>query len=150
MPPPSRWPKVLPWVIVLLLLAGFVIGFSRSPALGWQLVADWVLINGGLAALGTLIAAGHPVTVIGAFLAAPLTSLNPMVGAGMVTAFIEIFMRKPSVGDFSHLRSDTTHLKGWWRNRVTRTLLVFLLSTLGSVLGTYLAGFRILDRLVGG
>ena len=67
----------------------------------------------------------------------------------MVTAFIEVFVRKPSVGDFSHLRSDTTHLKGWWRNRVTRTLLVFLLSTLGSVLGTYLAGFRILDRLVG-
>ncbi len=149
-PRPSRWPKVLPWVIVLLLLAGFIIGFSRSPSLGWQLVADGVLINGGLAALGTLIAAGHPVTVMGAFFAAPLTSLNPMVGAGMVTAFIEIFMRKPSVGDFSHLRTDTTHLKGWWRNRVTRTLLVFLLSTLGSVLGTYLAGFRILDRLVGG
>ncbi len=149
-PTPSRWPKVLPWVIVLLLLTGFLIGFARSPSLGWQLVADWVLINGGLAALGTIIAAGHPVTVVGAFLAAPLTSLNPMVGAGMVTAFIEIFMRNPSVGDFSRLRTDTTHLKGWWRNRVTRTLLVFLLSTLGSVLGTYLAGFRILDRLVGG
>ncbi len=148
-PVPSRWPKVLPWLIVALLVSGFIIGFSRSPALGWQLVADWVLINGGLAALGTLIAAGHPVTVIGAFLAAPLTSLNPMVGAGMVTAFIEIFMRKPSVGDFSRLRSDTTHLRGWWRNRVTRTLLVFMLSTLGSVVGTYLAGFRILERLVG-
>ncbi len=148
-PSPSRWPRVLTWLIVLLLLAGFVIGFARSPSLGWQLVADWVVINGGLAALGTLIAGGHPVTVVGAFLAAPLTSLNPMVGAGMVTAFIEVFVRKPSVGDFSHLRSDTTHLKGWWRNRVTRTLLVFLLSTLGSVLGTYLAGFRILDRLVG-
>ncbi len=148
-PVPSRWPKVLPWLIVALLVSGFIIGFARSPTLGWQLVADWVLINGGLAALGTLIAAGHPVTVIGAFLAAPLTSLNPMVGAGMVTAFIEIFMRKPSVGDFSRLRSDTTHLRGWWRNRVTRTLLVFMLSTLGSVVGTYLAGFRILERLVG-
>ncbi len=148
-PSPSRWPRVLPWLIVLLLIAGFGVGFARSPSLGWQLVADWVLINGGLAALGTLIAGGHPVTVVGAFLAAPLTSLNPMVGAGMVTAFIEVFMRKPSVGDFGRLRSDTTHLRGWWRNRVTRTLLVFLLSTLGSVLGTYLAGFRILDRLVG-
>ncbi len=149
-PPPSRWPKVLAWTVVLLVLTGFVLGFVRSPALGRQLVVDWVLINGGLAAFGTLVAGGHPVTIVGAFLAAPVTSLNPMVGAGMVTALIETFMRKPRVGDFSRLRSDTTHLTGWWHNRVTRILLVFLLSTLGSVLGTYLAGFRIFERLVGG
>lgn len=149
-PPPSPWPRLLPWLVVALLLAGFALGFSRSPELGWQLVGDWVLINGGLAALGTLIAGGHLLTVAGAFLAAPITSLNPMVGAGMVTATVETFIRKPSVGDFTRLRSDTTHLRGWWHNRVTRILLVFLLSTLGSVLGTYLAGFRILERLAGG
>jgi pheromone shutdown protein TraB len=114
-----------------------------------QLVLDWVLINGGLCALGTLIAFGHPFTVIGAFLAAPLTSLNPTIGAGMVTAAIETYMRKPTVEDFSNLRSDTTHLKGWWGNRVTRVLLVFILSTLGSAAGTYLAGFRIFERLTG-
>ncbi len=148
-PRPSRWPRLLPWVIVLLLLAGFAVGFHRSPELGWQLVMDWVLINGGLAALGTLVAGGHPLTIGGAFLAAPVTSLNPLVGAGMVTAAIELLLRKPSVGDFTRLRGDTTHLKGWWHNRVTRVLLVFLLSTLGSVLGTYLAGFRILERLTG-
>ncbi len=148
-PKASRWPKVLPWVIVALLVTGFVVGFMRSPELGWQLVTDWVLINGGLSAAGALIAAAHPLTILGAFVAAPITSLNPMIGAGMVTAAVEVFMRKPSVGDFTRLRSDTTHLKGWWHNRVTRTLLVFLLSTLGSVLGTYLAGFRILDRLAG-
>lgn len=148
-PKASRWPKVLPWLIVALLVTGFVMGFLRSPQLGWQLVADWVLINGGLSAAGALIAAAHPLTILGAFVAAPITSLNPMIGAGMVTAAVEVFMRKPSVGDFTRLRSDTTHIKGWWHNRVTRTLLVFLLSTLGSVLGTYLAGFRILDRLAG-
>jgi len=110
---------------------------------------EWVVINGGLAALGALLAAAHPITVIGAFLAAPLTSLNPTIGAGMVTAGIEVYLRRPMVGDFSHLRSDTTTLKGWWSNRVTRTLLVFLFSTTGSAIGTYLAGFRIYDRLSG-
>lgn len=145
----SVWPKVLPWVIVCIILAGFIIGFTRSSDLGMTLVVDWVVINGGLAALGALIALAHPFTIIVAFLAAPLTSLNPMVGAGMVTAGVEIFMRKPSVGDFGRLRSDTTSLKGWWRNRVTRVLLVFLFSTLGSVVGTYVAGFRIFDRLIG-
>ena len=113
------------------------------------MVSDWVLINGGLAALGALIALAHPLTVIGAFLAAPLTSLNPTVGAGMVTAAIETWLRKPTVNDFSLLRKDVSHLKGWWHNRVARIFLVFILSTLGSAAGTYLAGFRIFGRLSG-
>ncbi|MES9843816.1 MAG: conjugal transfer protein TraB, partial [Candidatus Sedimenticola sp. 6PFRAG5] len=110
---------------------------------------DWVLINGSLSALGALVAAAHPLTVITAFVAAPITSLNPTIGAGMVTAAAEIYLRKPRVGDFGELRHDTTRLKGWWKNRVSRTLLVFLFSTIGSAVGTYLAGFRIIDRLSG-
>ncbi|MEJ2393670.1 MAG: TraB/GumN family protein [Candidatus Thiodiazotropha sp.] len=149
LPRPSRWPKLIPWLIVALVLTGFVIGFLRNPGLGWELVIDWVVINGGLSALGALLAAAHPLTILTAFLAAPLTSLNPTVGAGMVTAAAEIYIRKPTVADFSQLRSDTTSLRGWWRNRVSRVLLIFLLSTLGSAIGTYIAGFRIFDRLSG-
>lgn len=149
-PAPSRWLKLFPWLIVALVLLGFALGFARSPALGRQLVADWVLINGGLAALGALIAAAHPLTILAAFAFAPITSLNPMVGIGMVAAAIEAFLRKPQVGDFSRLRTDTAHLRGWWRNRVAHIFLIFLLSTLGSALGTYIAGFRIFERLAGG
>lgn len=148
-PPASRWPKIIPWLIVVLILGGFVIGFSKSADLGWELIANWVFINGGLSALGALIAGAHPLTIVTAFLAAPLTSLNPTIGAGMVTAAAEIYFRKPQVDDFSRLRHDTTTLKGWWHNRVSRTLLVFLLSTLGSAIGTYVAGFRIFERLSG-
>ncbi|MBK1691643.1 TraB/GumN family protein [Ectothiorhodospira mobilis] len=149
-PPPARWPRAIPWLIVALILAGFVLGFSRNPQLGWQLVADWVLINGLLTGLGAILAAAHPVTVVTAALAAPLTSLNPTIGAGFVAAAAEAWLRKPTVGDFSQLRRDTAHLRGWWRNRVSRVLLVFLFSTLGSALGTYAAGFRIAGRLFGG
>jgi len=148
-PQPKRWPKLIPWAIVALILTGFAIGFSRSPDIGWSLVADWVLINGGLSALGALLAGAHPITTVTAFLAAPITSLNPTVGAGMATAAVEIYLRKPRVGDFGELRHDTMHLKGWWRNRVSRTLLVFLFSTFGSAIGTYLAGFRIFGQLAG-
>jgi pheromone shutdown-related protein TraB len=152
LPTPARWPRLIPWAVVALVLTGFVYGFLRSPQLGWQVVADWVadwvLINGVLSALGAAIAAAHPLTVITAFVAAPLTSLNPTVGAGMVTGAVELYLRKPSVGDFGRLRHDTAELKGWWRNRVSRVLLVFLLSTAGSAIGTYVAGFRIFDRLV--
>ncbi len=148
-PAGSRWPRLIPWLIVGLVLLGFGIGFSRSPELGLQLLTDWVLINGTLSALGALIAAAHPLTVLTAFIAAPITSLNPTIGAGMVTAAVEIFLRKPSVGDFMRLRGDTTSVRGWWGNRVSRILLVFMFSTLGSAAGTYLAGFRIFDRLTG-
>ena len=147
LPSKSRWPKLIPWAIAGLVLFGFYLGFSRNPDLGWQLVRDWVLINGGLSAVGALIAAAHPLTVVTAFLAAPLTSLNPTIGAGMVTAAAELMLRKPRVGDFSRLRADTTQLRGWWQNRVSRTLLVFLFSTIGSAIGTYVAGFLIYDRL---
>lgn len=147
-PPRSRWPQAIPWIIVALILTGFAIGFYRSPDLGWTLIADWVLINGILTAIGVTIAGGHPLTVISAFFAAPLTSLNPTIGAGMVTAAVETWLRKPRVADFGRLRRDAAKLKGWWRNRVTRVLLVFLLGTLGSAIGTYVAGFRIVDRLL--
>lgn len=146
-PAGRSWVKFLPWLIVLLVFIGFGIGFYRSPELGMTLVVEWVVINGGLSALGAAIAGGHILTVISAFIAAPITSLNPTIGAGFVTALVEAYIRKPTVGDFSKLRTDTSSLKGWRQNRVARTLLVFVLSTLGSAAGTYLAGFRIGQHL---
>ena len=146
-PKGSGFMKYIPWVIVALILVGFGFGFSKSSELGWSLVLDWVLINGGLSALGAAIAGGHILTVITAFLAAPLTSLNPTIGAGVVTAAMELYLRKPTIKDFENVRADTTKFSGWRSNRVARLILVFLLSTLGSVFGTYIAGFQIFDSL---
>ncbi|MDX5364746.1 MAG: TraB/GumN family protein [Pseudazoarcus pumilus] len=148
-PPRARWPKVLPWVIVAVILIGFIIGFSRNTAVGMQMVVDWVVINGGLAALGGIIALGHPLTILAAAVGAPLTSLNPTIGIGFVTAASEIWLRKPQVGDFATLRRDVMQWRGWWQNRVSRVLLVFLFTTLGSAIGTYVGGARIFGHLVG-
>ena len=149
-PPPARWPKAIPWLIVALWLAGFMIGFSRSPELGALLLWDWILINGGLSALGATLAGAHPITIGAAFLAAPWTSLNPMIGASMVAGAVEVWLRQPRVEDFHRLRGDVIHWRGWWKNRVSRILLVFFLAGFGSSIGTYLAGFRIYERLLGG
>ena len=146
-PPRARWPKLIPWIIVALVLSGFYLGFSRSPELGWHLVYLWVAINGGLAALGALIARGHPLTVLSAIVAAPLTSLNPTIAAGMVTGLVESWLRKPRVADLERLRFDVTTLKGWFRNPATRILLVFFLSNVGSAIGTWVAGFQIFGAL---
>lgn len=146
-PPRARWPRLVPWAIMALVLLGFYIGFSRSPELGWQLVAIWVVINGGLAGLGALAARGHPLTVLSAVVAAPLTSLNPTIAAGMVTGLVESWLRKPRISDLENLRFDITTLRGWFRNPATRILLVFFLSNLGSAIGTWVAGFRIFGAL---
>jgi len=148
LPKGSRWPKIIPWFIVALIVIGFGIGFSRDTALGFSLIIDWIVINGALSALGALLAGGHILTILTAFVAAPITSLNPTIGAGIVTAGVEIYLRKPRVGDFSALRHDVTNIKGWWGNRVSRTLMVFLFSSLGSAIGTYVAGFRIMEKLI--
>ena len=148
-PPPSKLWKAIPWLFVALVIAGFVLGFQRSPELGWALVATWVLANGTLSALGVLLARGHPLTVLTAFLAAPLTSLNPTVGAGIVTGMMEAWIRKPTIKDLQSLRDDVTELSGWYGNRVARVFLVLLLSTLGSALGSWLAGARMVTELIG-
>ena len=108
---------------------------------------QWIVINGSLSALGAAIAGAHLVTVVTAFIAAPITSLNPTIGAGMVTAAVETVIRKPTVNDFRALRVDTTTVKGWRRNAVAKTLLIFVLSSFGSAVGTYVAGFRIFGQL---
>lgn len=149
-PRPARWPRVLPWVVVAIILSGFAAGFYRSTELGLAMVGDWILINGTLSALGATLALAHPVTIVGALLAAPLTSLNPTIGAGFVAAAIELVVRQPRVADFQSLRDDVAQARGWWHNRVARTLLVFLFVSIGSAAGTYLGGARVFEHLLTG
>ena len=148
-PPPSKTGLYVGWSICILILSMFVVGFKQSPELGGQLVATWILLNGGLSALGTALALGHPVSIFAAFFAAPLTSLNPTIGAGMVVGLVESYMRKPKVGDFETLREDITHYSMWWKNRVARLLLIFFFSSFGSMIGTYAAGASIVTQLFG-
>ena len=148
-PPPRKTGLYIGWGICVLILSMFVVGFKQSPELGGQLVATWILLNGGLSALGTALAFGHPVSIFAAFFAAPLTSLNPTIGAGMVVGLVESYMRKPKVGDFETLREDITHYSMWWKNRVARLLLIFFFSSFGSMIGTYAAGASIVTQLFG-
>ena len=147
-PQKRKWWRVVPFVILAFILSGFLIGFYRSPSLGFSILVEWVVINGGLSALGVLIASGHPLTILTAFFAAPITSLNPTIGAGMVTGLAEAWLRKPTVSDFANLKEDSGSFSGWRKNRVARTFLVFILSSFGSAIGTYVAGFRIFGKLL--
>ncbi len=147
-PPKSKWPKLIPWLITAVILAGFVWGFASEKSLGFDLIKTWVIYNGVLSALGAIIAGAHPLTIVTAFIAAPITSLNPTIGAGMVTGLVETWLRKPKVRDFESLQQDYTSVKGWWRNHVTRIILIFFFTNLGSTLGTWISGFKIFNQLI--
>jgi len=148
-PPPTRTGYYIGWAIAVFILSMFVVGYRQSPELGWNLVLTWVFINGGLSALGAAIALAHPVSILTAFLAAPITSLNPTIGAGMVVGIVESALRKPTVHDFETIRSDVGELGRWWKNRVIRIFLIFFMANLGSALGTWVAGASIVTQIWG-
>jgi pheromone shutdown-related protein TraB len=139
-PAKTTFSKMIPWlipsIVVLLFIGGFFFGNRDQLA---NAAAAWVLANGLLSAIGALIAWGHPATVISAFVAAPLTSLNPTIGAGFVTGFVQAIVAPPTVRDMEHVGDDLVTIKGWWHNRLARVLLVFLFSSIGSALGTFIA-----------
>lgn len=146
-PAASRWPEIIPWAIIAIILFGFVLAFMKGSAVGWAMVQQWILINGTLSAIGATLAFAHPVSILSAFVAAPITSLNPAISVGMVSAAVETHFRKPSVGDFSRLRSDVCRFGGWWSNRVAHTFVVFFLSGVGGVMGTYFASYKVFETV---
>ncbi len=149
-PPVSKSFKLLGWAIPLLIIGSIVvIGMQKGVSDAGANVLFWILANGIPAAIGALLAFAHPLTTIGAFASAPLTSLTPVIGAGYVTAFIQVMTRPPVVKEFESAGDDIATLKGWWKNKLLRVFLVFLLTGLGSAIGTWVGGYEIFKNLVG-
>jgi pheromone shutdown-related protein TraB len=147
-PPKARWPKWLAAALVLLVFAAIAWAFHRNAALGTQALMAWVLFTGGFAALGALAAGGHPLSILAAFIAAPIKPFRPGIPAGGISAMAEAWVRRPRVVDFDTLRDDIVHWSGWWKNRVARTLLNFFLVSVGTIIGEYSAGIHIFKSLV--
>ena len=147
-PPTGKAVAWLKWGIPALIIALIVYGFfTVDTDVSIEMIQRWVLINGTLSALGTAAAFGHPITIAVAFIAAPFTSLNPTIAAGWVAGLVEALLRKPQVRDFENLTDDITHLKGFWKNNITRILLVVIFANLGSAIGTFAGGFAIATLL---
>ena len=139
-PPRSKIVSVLKWVIPVLIVAMFVLGFFTSgSSTTTSMLKWWILANSTLAGLGAILAFAHPLTILSAVVSAPITSLNPMIAAGWVCGFVEAFVDKPKVKDFERLPEDISSLKGFWRNKITRILLVVVFTNIGSSLGTFVA-----------
>jgi pheromone shutdown-related protein TraB len=139
-PPKKRTFRILKWLFPLAIVALVVVGFYRGGThAGKDMITWWVLANGILAGLGAVIAWAHPLTILSSVIAAPLTSLNPMIAAGWVSGLVEAFSRKPKVRDFENLPEDILSIRGFWKNNITRILLVVVFTNLGSSIGTFVA-----------
>ncbi|TCV97287.1 pheromone shutdown-related protein TraB [Luteibacter rhizovicinus] len=147
-PAASPWPKWIAFGLVLAIFVAIGFAFHRDASLGADALKNWVLFTGGLAALGALAAGGHPLSIVAAFIAAPLKPFRPGIPAGGISAMAEAWVRKPRVVDFENLRDQITHWSGWWKNRVARTLLNFFLVSIGTIAGEYIAGIHILRSLI--
>ena len=136
----SKWPRRIAWAIPILIISMILVTFFVSPEAGLTQMLRWLIWNGTFSMLGTILAFGHPLAVLAAFLAAPITSLNPLIAAGWVAGLVQAYVSKPQVSDFEQLSHDVYTIKGFWKNKVTRILLVVIFANLGSTLGTIIAG----------
>ncbi|PIE55742.1 MAG: conjugal transfer protein TraB [Desulfobulbus propionicus] len=147
-PPVSAAWKVIGWAIPLIIVLSIIlIGVREGANEAGANALYWILANGIPSAIGACIAWAHPLTIFSAFAAAPVTSLTPVIGAGYVCAFVQVMTCPPVVREFEDAGTDIGTLSGWWRNKLLRVLLVFLMTGLGSSIGTWVGGYRIITSL---
>ena len=147
-PKGSRAGKAAGYIIPALIVILLVVGIAAN---GWdqglRTFLYWVLVNATGTFIATMLAAAHPLNIICCAVTAPFFALNPVLGVGMLGGILEATFRKPKVRDFEQLNDDAMHLKGWYRNRILHCLLVFFLSSLGSMLGTFVAFPLLISRI---
>jgi len=143
----------IPWItlgILAIVLGGIGFGFWKGGmGMGADMLLTWAMFTGGLAGLGALLAASHPLSILTAIVVAPFKPFRLSIPTGAFAALVETRLRKPTYQDFLQLRDDAQNVKGWYRNRVTRVVLTFMLTNLGSMLGLWLTGFSVYGKLAG-
>jgi len=147
-PPKSPLARIVGWAIPAAIICLIIYAFVVNVQTGLQQLSSWVLWNGTLAALFTALAFGHPLSILTAFVAAPITSLNPMLACGWFAGLVEATVKKPTVQDVMNVQTDIFSLKGFYKNRFLKTLMIVVLANIGSSIGTFIAGTDIISNLL--
>ena len=143
LPPKPKWGKIFSWGIPSIIMIIIISSFINNINTGLEVTKTWIFWNGLLAGIGTIFAKGHILTILTAFIAAPLSSLNPALAAGWFAGLTEAYLRKPQVKDFQKL-SGGMSIKEIYSNKVTHILLIVILANLGSIAGTAIGGANVI------
>ncbi len=147
-PPVSPAWKAVGWLIPMIIIGSIgMIGYMKGADVAGDNLIYWILANGIPSAFGALIGLAHPVTIISAFVAAPITSLTPVIGAGYVCAFVQAMVQPPVVHEFETVLEDMSKVRKWWNNKLLKVFLAFMLPGFGSLIGTWIGGFEIISNL---
>lgn len=149
---PAKKPigKIIAWVIPLIIIALIIFGFVSNFETGLQSLGSWIIWNSCLAALFTLLAWGHPLSILTSLILAPFTSLNPTVAVGWFSGLVQATVQKPQVKDLHAVQDDIFSLKGFYRNKVLKVFMVIVFANIGSSIGTFVAGADIITNIFGG
>jgi len=135
-PPPSLLWRALKWLIPILFLVALVWGWQRSDTTTLaEMMLAWILPTSIGAGALTLVAGGSVLSVLSALIVAPIAAIHPLLGTGMVVGVVEAWRRRPSVADCERLPDDIQSMRGFWRNPVTRILLIAVASGIGTAVG---------------
>jgi pheromone shutdown-related protein TraB len=139
-PPPSLWARLFGWVfsggIVALFMAGF---FYSGGQASINMILSWSAITATCAAIGAVLMLAHPLTILASALSAPIATLHPLIATGWVAGLVEASLRKPQVKDFLDLKDDITKFSGFFRNKITRLLILVAFVNLTTSIGTFVA-----------
>lgn len=148
-PESGNFIKVIGWLIPIIIVGSiFAIGYLKGLNEAADNLIFWILANGIPSAIGAIIALAHPLTIVISFIAAPITSLTPVIGVGIVAAFFQAFFSPPLVSEIQNSIDDISNIKFWWKNKLLKIILVFILTTIGSALGTYAGLYEIIGNLI--
>ncbi|SHL13966.1 pheromone shutdown-related protein TraB [Fibrobacter intestinalis] len=132
--------KILGWTITVAIIASIVgVGIHSGLEKAGEVTLNWFLYTGGGAMLGSIIAGAHPLAVLTALIVAPFTGLTPLIGVGFFVALVQAYLRPPRVAEFETVSEDIWKMSRWWKNRVTRVILCFLLPGFPAIIGKIIA-----------
>lgn len=147
-PPKKKTGKIIGWAIPAVILFLIIYAFALNFETGLQQLSSWILWNGTLAAIFTALLLGHPLSILTAFVAAPITSLNPMLACGWFAGLVQATVKKPTVQDVMNVHTDIFSLKGLYRNRFLKALMIVVFANIGSSIGTFVAGTDLIRNLL--
>ena len=147
---PVKYPlsRVIPWAIPMIIIGLLIYSFIVNIATGMRQLSSWALWNGLLAAAFTALSFGHPLSILTSLVAAPFTSLNPLIACGWLTGLVEATIRRPTVQDINNIPRDIFSSKYFFKNRFLKVLLIVIMANIGSSIGSFVAGLDIIKNLI--